>query len=261
MLAIYLSGTGNTKHCVEKLVAGSFSDAELIPLEREDVIEKLKNAQEVLLAYPTQFSNCPYAIRDFIKKHQELWRGKKVFCMATMGAFSGDGAGCSARLLKKYGAKIIGGLHVRMPDAVCDNKMLKKSLEENRRIVREADEKLARVAKQIREQGCYPQEGLSFFSHLAGLFGQRLWFYGKTTGYSDQLKVSDACVGCGLCVQNCPMKNLSVKDGKAVAGNQCTMCYRCISHCPKQAMTLLGKQVFEQCRYEKYANENQETEL
>ena len=30
-----------------------------------------------------------------------IWKDKKVICVATMGAFSGDGAGCSARLLKK----------------------------------------------------------------------------------------------------------------------------------------------------------------
>lgn len=141
-----------------------------------------------------------------------------------------------------------------MPDAVCDNKLLKKSLEENRKIVRDADDKLERIARTIREQGSYPQEGLSLVSHLAGLFGQRLWFYGKTVGYSNKLKISDACVECGLCVQNCPMKNLIMENGKVMAGQKCTMCYRCISHCPKQAITLLGKQVYEQCRYEKYVN-------
>ncbi|MCR5459597.1 MAG: EFR1 family ferrodoxin [Acetatifactor sp.] len=256
MIAIYLSGTGNTKHCVEKLTSAINPAAEMIPLEQADAAEKLKEAREILLAYPTQFSNCPYAVRDFINKNQALWQGKQVFCMTTMGAFSGDGAGCSARLLKKYGAKVLGGLQVRMPDAVCDNKMLKKSIEDNKKLVREADAKLERVAREIKERGRYPQEGLSLASHLAGLFGQRLWFYGKTTGYSKKLKISDACVGCGLCVQNCPMHNLTMEDGKAVAGGRCTMCYRCISHCPKQAITLLGKQVYEQCRFEKYAEKN-----
>ena len=89
-------------------------------------------------------------------------------------------------------------------------------------------------------------------AHLAGLFGQRLWFYGKTRDYSDKLKISDACVGCSICANNCPMGNLKIVDGKAVAGNRCAMCYRCISHCPKQAITLLGKEVIEQCRYDRY---------
>ena len=48
------------------------------------------------------------------------------------------------------------------------------------------------------------------------------------------------------------MKNISIKDQKAVSSDQCTMCYRCINKCPKQAITLLGKRVVEQCGIEKY---------
>ena len=93
-----------------------------------------------------------------------------------MGAFSGDGAGCAARLLKKYGALILGGLHIKMPDSVCDSKLLKKTLQENREIVKQADKKIELVAEKIK-QGQYTQDGISFFSHLIGLFGEkRLWF-------------------------------------------------------------------------------------
>ena len=51
--------------------------------------------------------------------------------IATMGLFSGDGAGVLARLLKKYGAKITGGLHLKMPDSIADEKVLKRPLEKN----------------------------------------------------------------------------------------------------------------------------------
>ncbi len=252
MVGIYMSGTGNTKHCIEKLLSVISPESEAVPIESEKAAKKISENDTVILAYPTQFSNAPYMVRDFIRKNGAVWQGRRVMCMATMGAFSGDGAGCSARVLKQYGADIIGGLHVRMPDAVCDNKMLKKPLEENKRIVREADKKLEEVGRQIVEKGIYPQDGLSFAARLAGLFGQRLWFYGKTTDYSKKLKISDSCVGCGLCQKNCPMGNIRITNGKAVAGDRCAMCYRCISHCPEQSITLLGKQVYEQCRYERY---------
>ena len=168
-----------------------------------------------------------------------------------MGLFSGDGTGCTARILKKYGAEILGGIQIKMPDSVCDSKLLKKDIEENRQIVKNADKRLEEVAEQIKN-GKYPREGLSFISHLKGLFGQRLWFYRKTIGYTDKLKISDDCNGCGLCSRICPMKNIHIKDKKAVPENKCTMCYRCISLCPQKAITLLGDKVIEQSRFEKY---------
>ncbi len=45
----------------------------------------------LVLAYPVQFSNAPIMVRDFIRHYSELWKGKKVLCVATMGLFSGDG--------------------------------------------------------------------------------------------------------------------------------------------------------------------------
>ena len=251
MVGIYLSGTGNTKHCTEKLLSLLDKSAKAIPIEDENAQKAIENNDTIILAYPTQFSNAPFMVRDFVRRNGALWKGKRVLCMATMGAFSGDGAGCTARLLRRYGAVISGGLHIRMPDSVCDSKLLKKSLEENRQIVIAADRKIEQTAREILS-GKYPKEGITFFSHIIGLFGQRLWFYCKTSGYTDKLKISGSCIGCGLCSRSCPMKNIDIIGGKAVAKNKCTMCYRCISRCPQRAITLFGDIVQEQCQFSKY---------
>ncbi|MBO4418628.1 MAG: EFR1 family ferrodoxin [Oscillospiraceae bacterium] len=252
MIGFYLSGTGNTKHCVERLVHLLEGTAQCVPIEDPQIEALLEKEDTIVLGYPTQFSNAPFMVRDFIKKNRSLWNGKKLFIVNTMGLFSGDGTGCTARLLKKYGASILGGMQIRMPDSVCDSKLLKKSVEENRQIVRRADERIEQAAEQMR-QGKYPREGLSVIDHCKGLFGQRLWFYRKTTGYTDRLKISDSCIGCGLCSKACPMNNIQMNDKRATPGNRCTMCYRCISLCPQKAITLLGDTVKEQCRFEKYA--------
>ena len=44
MIGIYLSGTGNAKHCVEKLVNLLDNTAKCIPLETSYITDMLKNA-------------------------------------------------------------------------------------------------------------------------------------------------------------------------------------------------------------------------
>lgn len=250
MNAIYLSGTGNTRHIVTLLLNELGAGGISAPIESTDAMKALEG-DELILAYPTMFSNIPYLVRDFINRNQNAWKGKKIFLITTMGLFAGDGTGCAARLLKKYGAVITGGIQIIMPDSIGDCKALKKTKEQNKAIIEKADKRISEAAKQMRA-GNFPKEGLSFAAHLAGLFCQRLWFYNKTTGYTDKLKIDpDKCIGCGICAKNCPTQNIKIENGKAVASSKCTMCYRCIDHCPKQAMTLLGKTLHEQPTYER----------
>lgn len=259
MTGIYFSGTGNTRHCIEKFIRESASTAAtesavpIVPASTETIVSidesasasrALRDAQDIIvLAYPIYYSNLPKIMRDFIVENKEAWKGKKVYILCTMGLFSGDGAGVSARLLKKYGASVTGGLHLIMPDCICDVKVLKFSTEKNRQIIAKADRKLEKAARQLAK-GSPTREGLGFFSFFAGFLGQRLWFYHKTMHYSSQLKINkDACIRCGRCVSLCPMHNLSLDENGVSAGGSCTMCYRCISQCPGKAITLIGKKV------------------
>lgn len=252
MIGIYFSGTGNTKFCVDKFLKEYNHINNSFSIEDKETLGKIKNDNEIVIGYPVQYSNIPKILRDYIVHNWHVWKGKNIFIIATMGLFSGDGAGILARLLKKYDAIIMGGLHLKMPDSICDEKVLKRSFEENKKIVMKAEEKICKSVYNIKN-GKPPQEGLGIVYHLAGLFGQRLYFFWKTQKYTDKLKINSLnCIGCGLCEKLCPMGNIIVKNGIAVSDNKCTMCYRCISKCPKQAITLLGKKVIEQNDISRY---------
>lgn len=253
MTGIYFSGTGNTKFCISRFLSGIEGEHRLLSIEDRAAVSEISGAEEILFAYPVYYSSLPKIVSDFISNNQDLWRGRRIFIIATMGAFSGDGAGVSARLFRKYGAEIIGGLHIKMPDCIGDVKALKKSPDENRRIIASAEEKIDRAAKNY-PLGKPPQEGLNIFYHLAGLFGQRLYFSGKTKHYTHNPKINtEKCVGCGNCEKLCPMRNIHIAGGKAVPGNKCTMCYRCFSLCPQKAITIIGKKVIVQYNFNDYS--------
>lgn len=52
-----------------------------------------------------------------------------------------------------------------------------------------------------------------------------------------EFKVSDECIGCGLCARLCPQENIRIEDGKPQWGPSCMQCLRCLQYCPKNAIS------------------------
>lgn len=49
------------------------------------------------------------------------------------------------------------------------------------------------------------------------------------------------CIGCQMCVRDCPVYNIALADKKAVVKSQsCLMCGHCVAVCPKAAVAITG---------------------
>lgn len=245
LLGLYFSGTGNTRYCLERFVKGMDASAQAISIENPGAPKVISSQETIVFAYPVYFSNLPKIVHDFIEEHAESFRGKKIYIIATMALFSGDGTGCGGRLFEKCSAQMIGGLHLQMPDSISDSVFLKTSDEKNKRMIQKASRKIDRAVARLKA-GNPHQEGLGLPSRLLGLLVQRLWFRDQVTSYHEKPDVDEAkCTGCGLCSRICPMKNITVEK-KAVSHDRCTLCYRCVNQCPERALTILGKKIYDQ---------------
>ena len=156
MIGIYFSGTGNSKYALEIFLRG-YNDSVMFSIEDENLIEQISYHDEIVFSYPVQYSTVPKIMSDFVHSNSGLWKEKNVFIIATMALFSGDGAGVLGRLLEQYGAQITGGLHLQMPDSIADEKVLKRSLQKNNQLVKNANSKIAEAIAHIKN-GKYPQE-------------------------------------------------------------------------------------------------------
>ena len=52
---------------------------------------------------------------------------------------------------------------------------------------------------------------------------------------------ADTCIGCGACVDRCPMFAIELKDGKCEMNRQCVRCGQCALACPVSARSLKAK--------------------
>lgn len=50
--------------------------------------------------------------------------------------------------------------------------------------------------------------------------------------------IKEKCIGCGLCVQDCPAKNLEVENGKSSVQGICMECGHCFAVCPTKAVNI-----------------------
>ncbi len=252
MIGVYFSGTGNSKYCLEKFIEEYNNGAKIFSIEDDNILEKICYEKEIIISYPIQYSNIPKILSDFIDNNKNIWENKKIFIICTMALFSGDGAGVLARKLKKYGSTIIGGLHLKMPDSICDEPLLKRNFDKNKKLILNTEQKIKKSAYNLRCKKS-SKDGIGVICRLIGFFGQRLYFGYKTKSYSDKLKINkNKCINCGKCIRLCPMKNIYIYKEKAKSNDRCTMCYRCVNECPQKAITLLGKKVIKQYNIKNY---------
>lgn len=51
----------------------------------------------------------------------------------------------------------------------------------------------------------------------------------------------EKCIGCGLCREDCAIRNIDITDSKArILSQNCVMCGHCVAICPKGAISMTG---------------------
>lgn len=50
-------------------------------------------------------------------------------------------------------------------------------------------------------------------------------------------KISDECISCGACADQCPVSAITEGDGKYVIGEDCIDCGSCAAQCPVSAIS------------------------
>ncbi len=244
--AFYFSGTGNTRFVTKYLINKLACDYDVrdydIAKENRNLLSDISEADLILIAFPIYASAPPIPMRNFIHAYQKEWKNKTVAIAETQYFFSGDGAASIGRTLEKFGADVAYAEQFNMPNNLADSPIFKVHNEDElEKTLNSAIRKMDEFSQKIIESRRF-RRGFNPVSHAVGYYCQRKWWRKGESEKRNLLKIDEnLCIGCGKCVKNCPVGNISLAEGKAKGLGKCVFCYRCVNLCPKSAITLFGK--------------------
>jgi len=246
ILALYFSGTGNTKFVVETM-RQEFEKYEIemtclsIEAFKDEDIPKIALADYILVAYPVHGSMSPLNMWQFIKNLAPHLEDKKAIVIATQLMFSGDGGGYMARILRKHRAEVVSIEHFNMPSNLADVKWFKLKNGVDAKAVVDVTRKRIEGYCSDFAKSLFVKRGDTLSALLIGALN-RVPFSKWERKLARNVKINlSTCTRCEKCVANCPVENLRLEDGRIMQSCKCIICYRCVNLCPTKSISILSK--------------------
>ena len=149
------------------------------------------------------------------------------------GSEIGNAAGYNRQLAAQKQLHYMGTAQIIMPENYIAMFNAPQK-EQARSIVEQAEPALRKVLAQLKAGQEFPPPRDNLYDRfMSGPVNPAFYrFFVK----ADAFRATDACIGCGRCVELCPLNNVHLKNGKPVWGKNCTHCMACICYCPKEAI-------------------------
>ena len=228
-LIYWFSGTGNSLYAAKQLLA-AIGDMPLVQITNKPPSEPVGGeGEKVGFVFPSYFGNLPRAVHAFVEK-LEIKNGTYIFAVVTMGAVGQGSVGAMVKALKAKGLRLNYGRGILMPA----NYVLNYNPANGDKKAKLLDKADVRLRVFAREISVSMQKIKSFPVTANNLFKD----YEKL---DDAFTINGGCNGCGLCERICPVRNITLENGKPVWNHRCEHCVACISWCPAKAINYGGK--------------------
>ena len=244
-MVLYYSGTGNSKFIAKCIASALETDClnlnERIKAENTSSVQTEEN---VILVTPTYAWRIPHIVSGWLGK-AELVGAKRIWFVMDCGSEIGNAAKYNQELAAQKALAYMGTAQIVMPENYIAMFGAPKA-EEARKIVRNAEPTIMDIIAHIKAEQPFAVPRNNLYDRL--MSGPVNPIFYRFFVKADAFQVSDACTGCGQCVRNCPMNNISLRDRKPVWGRECTHCMACICYCPAKAIEY-GKKSIGKPRY------------
>jgi len=190
--------------------------------------------ERIGFVFPVYFYGLPRLVEDFVGRMQIFTKERNYTYVAlTMGGSSGNAGKALKHLLSEAGLSLDATFGVIMPDTWTP--MFDLSDEgANARVLDKAEPEITEICHMVSEGVCGDSNRHKGFWRFLSPVMRGSYARLRTSKF----RVSQDCVMCGRCVENCPDSAIEFRVGYPVwVKDRCCFCLRCLHNCPEFAIS------------------------
>lgn len=237
-MIFYYSGCGDSAWAAKTLHKELGHQLVFIPHADKNAEYLLEEDEELGFVFPVYSWAPPEIVTKFIEGLRLNHAPKYCFMVCTMG----DEVGLTAELLRKTlsrkGWRLDAAYSIQMPETYINLPGFKLDTPEGVKAKHEAAQlRIQHIAEALKGRATGVTDvtvgGMAWFKSVVVK-----WLFYKFLITDKPFRSTDACVGCGICAKNCPVGNISIKEGRPHWGRdkRCLTCMSCYHRCPQHAI-------------------------
>lgn len=230
-ILLYFTGTGNCLYIARQLAG---ADAELLSIPQMVKQGRYEfEADEIGIVYPIYGHMPPNMVRRFIQKAK--LKAAYKFAVLTYGARKCDAVEIWDDISRRAGHAFDYIATIVMVDNWLPNFDMNEQIKMDKHIPENLQKIAADLAGRRRWHEPVTEEERQMhrgFMAMSGL-DPEVGFLMKS---EKCFAVTDACIGCGVCVSVCPRGNYALASQGVKIQGDCEYCFACIQNCPQKAV-------------------------
>ena len=229
-MVLYFTGTGNSRYLARRIAEGlEMPLYDLNACIKAGNTAPVQTGRDVVLVTPTYAWRIPRVVSEWLGK-TALTGAERIWFVMDCGSEIGNAAGYNRQLAAQKQLQYMGTAQIIMPENYIAMFNAPQK-EQAKSIVEQAEPELQKVLTRLRAGQEFPPPRDNLYDRfMSGLVNPV--FY-RFLVKAEAFRATEACIGCGKCVELCPLSNIRLENGKPVWGKNCT---HCICYCPKEAI-------------------------
>lgn len=237
-MIFYFTGTGNSLYVAKQIEKEPVSIAQVIHRKHMEF-----TADTIGIAAPVYGHEVPPMVKDFLKK--AVFHTGYFYMILTYGNRHGGAAELAKQLCEECGIAV-DYINVIL---MVDNWLPGFDMEEQKKLDKNVEGQLAAILADLKVRKQMISKVTANDRTIHKQFLDRMSQM-PADAWQHLLRITNACVGCGICEKVCPSGSIRVVDGKAVhTPGRCQTCLACTHACPHKAIRLTIPEKNPQARY------------